>query len=122
MKLVQQVCDGCDVCARYREKVPRKKWGQPPFSTIPGHTVYADVVGPVVTGLGNYKYLHCMVDSATRMGDVLPLKAVKSAGVIRALTQWQKRHGQISVLVTDNASYYASRAVKKWCEAQGISH
>ena len=75
-----------------------------------------------MTGLGNFKYLHCMVDSATRMGDVLPLKAVKGAGVVRALEQWQRRHGKIAVLVTDNASYYASRVVKRRCEAQGICH
>ena len=121
-RIVKEVCRSCETCARFRSKMPKRDWGQPPFSLTPGHTIYADVVGPVVTGTGGFKYIHCIVDSATRMGDAMPLRSVRGAGIVKALERWKRRLGAISVLVTDNASYYASRVVRQWCEDNGVSH
>lgn len=121
-RLVKRIVQECEICARFRPAVPRRPWGQPPFSKIPGHTVFADVIGPLPVGRGGIRYLHCIIDSATRVADAVPLKTTQSTGIIRALNRWLKQRGPISVLVSDNAAYYSSVDLADWCWSHDVRH
>ena len=121
-KMVRKVCHECEICAKFRVRVPHVKWGQPPISLMPGHTLYADVVGPLKTGLGGAKYIHCLIDSATRMGNAMKLRSTGSKQMIRGMDLWIKKYGHFKRLVTDNAPYYRSEEFKKWCGDHAVSH
>ena len=81
--LVKQVCAQCEVCAHFKSMPNNLFCGQPPFSLTPGHTIHADVIGPLTTGQGVFRYIHCIVHSATRMCAAFPMRTPTSSGVIR---------------------------------------
>ena len=119
-KLVKEICATCEICAKFRQPMKRREWSQPPFSVIPGHTLFLDVVGPLIPGRGGVQYIQCIVDSATRMSAAIKVRRVTTANVIRGLEGWIDRFGKFKVMVTDNASYYTSNELQKWCEARQI--
>ena len=119
-KLVKEICATCEICAKFRQQMKRREWSQPPYSTVPGHTLYLDVVGPLIPGRGGVQYFQCIVDSATRMSAASKMRRITSANVIRALEGWIDKFGKFSVMVTDNAPYYSSDELRKWCEARRI--
>ena len=108
-RMVKKVCEMCKVCAKFRHFRAKAKFGQPPFSLELGHTLYGDVVGPLPRGKGGALYIHCLVDSATRMGDAVRMRTVTTASIIKAVRHWMMRHGQCSVLMIDNAALHLSR-------------
>ena len=107
-RMVKKVCEMCEVCAKFRQDQAHAKYGQPLFSLEPGHTIFADVVGPLVRGRGGIQHIHCLVDSATRMGDAMKFRVVNTGSVIRALRRWISKYGKPIVLMTDNAAYHTS--------------
>ena len=67
-EIVRDICATCEICAKYRDPMMHLDFGQPSFLLEPGHTVFTDVLGPVVPGRGGVQYIQCIVDSATRVG------------------------------------------------------
>ena len=67
-------------------------------------------------------YIHCMVDSATRLGDAMRMRDTSTASVLRAFQHWIQKNGPFTVLVTDNAAYYASEEMARWCESKEVAH
>ena len=125
--MVRKVCQQCAVCALFRPLFPKRRLGQPPYSLIPGHTVYADLVGPLPdvhrdTVEKPFCYIQSIVDSATRLYGATPLQSTDSAGALVGLDLWIQEHGEISVLVTDNGPTYRSKEVDDWCEEHGVQH
>ena len=120
--LVKQVCAQCEVCAHFKSMPNNLFWGQPPFSLTPGHTIHADVIGPLTTGRGGFRYIHCIVDSATRMCAAYPMRTPTSSGAIRNFCAWIRKYGRFSVLFTDNASYYDSDILNRWLQEHEIEH
>ena len=117
---IRKIIMGCKVYARFRRVWPRGPLGQPPFSLEPGHTVYMDFIGPVTAGRGGVRYIFSIVDSCTRMGGAWKFKATGSQNVITGLQRWTSRYGPISRIVSDNAAYFTSDELKRWCEQKGI--
>ena len=122
MEIVKEVCSECEICAKFRPERPRSKWHSVLYSEEPGEVIYADVIGPLPTGRGGFKYIHCIVESLTKMSKTKILKVVDSVKVIEAFESWMKDYGSIKTLVTDNASYYSSEMMSKWCKEKGIIH
>ena len=91
------------------------------MSLKPGHTLYADIVGPFPLQQG-FEYIQCVVDSASRRVDAVAVRSTDSNEAIRALNSWRDRHGDFAVLVTDNASTYQSEQFRAWCRDLGIMH
>ena len=120
--MVQEVCDTCEICAQFRNQCPRAPYGRPFFSLDPGHTVFSDVIGPLPRGKGGALYIHCMVDSATGLGDAMQMRDTSTASILRAFQHWIRKNGIFTVLVTDNATYYACEEMASWCEANGVDH
>ena len=112
----------CEVCAKFRQKRAHIRYGQPPFSLEAGHTLFGDVVGPLPKGKGGVQYIHCLIYSATRVGDAMKLKKITSLFMIKALQRWIRRYGNCKVLVTDNAAYSTSVQFAGWCVSNSIQH
>ena len=102
-EMVKKVCDLCEVCEQFRHPRSRAPFGQPFFSLGPEHTVFGDVIGPFPRGKGGAIYIHCIVDSATRLGDAMRLQDTTTTSVLRAFQRRIRRNGHFRVLVTDNA-------------------
>ena len=119
---MQEACDTCEVCAQFRNQCPRAPHGQPFFSFDPGHTVFADVIGPLTRGKGGALYIHCMVDSATRLGDAMRMRDTSITTILRVFQHCIRKNGLFTVLVTDNAAYYASEETASWCKSNGVDH
>ena len=121
-EMVQKVCKLCEICAQFRHRRAKAPFGQPFFSSEPGHTIFDDVVGPLPMGKGGMRYIQCMVNSATRLGDAMKLRDVSAVFILKALQRWVRRNGLVKVLVTDNATYYAATEVCNWCKSNVIEH
>ena len=119
-KLVKEICATCEVCAKFRQQMKRREWSQLPYSTVPGHTLYLDVVGPLIPRRGGVRYIQCIVDSATRMSAASKMRRITTANVIRALEGWIDKFGRFTVMVIDNAPYYSSDELREWCEARQV--
>ena len=121
-RLVDKICKTCEICAKFRPEVARSKWRPVLYSDNPGEILYLDVIGPLSTGRGGFKYIHCIVDSTTRLSQADKLKIVNSGKIISILNGWIRRQGIMGTIVTDNASYYASEELNQWCEKMNINH
>ena len=121
-RIVDKICRTCEICTKFRPEVARSKWHPVLYSENPGEVIYMDVIGPLPTGRGGFKYIHCIVDSATRLSQADKLKVVNSAKIVSILKEWIRHHGNIGTIVTDNASYYASEELKQWSDKMDIKH
>ena len=122
MRIVKKVCDMCEICAKFRQELPRSKWRPVLYSENPGEVVYADVIGPLPTGRGGFKYIHCIVDSATRMSRATKMRVTHSKKIISVFESWVQDCGLMKILVTDNAPYYISNEMARWCFKRDITH
>ena len=122
MRIVKKVCDMCEICAKFRQELPRSKWKPVLYSENPGEVVYADVIGPLPTGRGGFKYIHCIVDSATRMSRATKMRVTHSKKIISVFESWVQDCGLMKILVTDNAPYYISNEMAQWCFKRDITH
>ena len=120
--MVKDICNMCEICMKFKEPVRHLDWGQPPFSLVPGHTLFADVLGPLVPGRGGVRYVQCVIDSVSRLSMAFKMKSVSSEGVIQGFERWISKHGPIRVFVTDNASYYSSEMMDEWCKEHNVRH
>ena len=112
----------CEICAKFRQELPRSKWKPVLYSGNPGEVVYADVIGPLPTGRGGFKYIHCIIDSATRMSKATRMRVTHSKKIISVFGSWVQEYGLMKVLVTDNAPYYISDEMAQWCLKRNITH
>ena len=108
-KMVKEVCDTCEVCAQFRNQCSRAPYGQPFFSFDPGHTMFGDVIRPLPRGKDGAMYIHCIVESATHLGDAMWMGDTSTTSVLRAFQHWIRKNGLFKVLVTDNVAYYTSK-------------
>ena len=122
MKTVKKIVGMCEICAKFRGEFPRSAWHPLLYSEVPGEVVYADVIGPLMPGRGGVKYIHCIVDSASRLSSVTKMKNTSSARILKILDDWVQQRGPIKTLVTDNAAYYSSEDMAEWCEQKNITH
>ena len=113
MEIVKKICNECEICAKFRPERPRSKWHAVQYSEKPGEVIYADVIGPLPTGRGGFRYIHCIVESLTKISKTKILRGVDSIKVIEAFESWMQDYGPIKTLVTDNASYYSSEMMDK---------
>ena len=112
----------CELCAKFRQELPRSKWKPVLYSENPGEVVHADVIGPLPTGRGGFKYIHCIIDSATRMSKATRMRVTHSKKIISVFESWVQDYGLIRILVTDNAPYYISDEMAQWCLKRNITH
>ena len=119
---VQEVVKLCLTCARFRRVLPRGQMGQPPYSLTSGHTVFCDVIGPLSGGIRGIRYIICVIDSITRVGDAMGVRIINGGTVYRMWDRWVEKYGQMSVVVTDNASYFRSNVVKDWTRDRNVEH
>ena len=87
---------------------------------MPGHTIYVDFVGPLVPGRFGVRYVHCIVDSAMRVGDAYPSACTDTSAVLRALERWSAERGYPKRIVADNAAYYESAEMGDWCHKHRV--
>lgn len=83
--MVRQVWKRCEVCAQFRDRRVNAPFGQPFLSLEPGHIVFEDVIGPSPGGKGGAQYIHCLVDSATRLGDAMGMRDTSTTSIFQAL-------------------------------------
>ena len=121
-KLVDEVVQDCQICARFKKVHPRGPWHQPPYSLVPGHTVYMDLIRPLERGRFGMKYIQCIVDTATRFGGAWRWRTSTGRNVVKGLNEWVKYKGPIKRIVTDNAPYIISEEMKEWCEENHVTH
>ena len=110
-RMVKNVCKLCEVCAQFHHRRANAPFGEPFFNLEPGHTIFEDVVRPLPMGKGGARYIHCLVDSATRLEDVMKMRDTSANSILRALQQWVRQNGFFKVLVTDNVAYYPAAEV-----------
>ena len=100
--------------------MPRGPLGTPPYAGVPGHTLYSDVIGLVLPGVGGRQYIITMIDSCTRMAMAKAVKRITSHAVLSVCREWRALHGPFKVLVLDNASYNRGRSLVSELKRDGV--
>lgn len=85
MGIVKRIVGMCEICAKFKGEFPRSEWHPLLYSENPGEVVYTDVIGPLPPGRREVIYIHCMINSATRMAKVLKIKIASTSKIIRIL-------------------------------------
>lgn len=119
-KLIAEVLKACPVCSKFRVKGRRAAWGQPPTSVTPGECVVMDVIGPLVPGRGGVQYVHCLIDSCTRLGEAHVYKNVSAQNMVQSLQAWVAKHGVMKLLYSDGASYNDAYVMNQWCKHNNV--
>ena len=114
-KIVQKVVSRCTVCTYFRQVVPHGPLGQPVHSIEPRKVVYVDAIGPLIKGRRGIRFIFSIIDSATRCAESTLCKKMTASNVVRALEKWISIRGQVGMIMSDNASYFHSKIVKRWC-------
>ena len=52
----------------------------------------------------------------------MKIRDTTTASILQALQQWVRRNGLLKVLITDNATYYASSELRDWCTERSTKH
>ena len=120
LKQCQDVVWTCLTCAKFRRVMPRSERGAPPFSETPGHTIYADFIGPILGGARGQKHVCSVIDSCTRVAHAKVSRVENAGALIRTLQEWVTLHGPFKVLVLDNASYNSGLAVIRKSQEWGF--
>ena len=84
--------------------------------------MFGNVIGPLPQGNGGAIYIHCMADSATRLGDAMRMRDTSTTSILRAFQHWIRMNGHFKVLVMDNAAHYKLEEMMTWCEANEVEH
>ena len=121
-RVVKVVVDKCDVCTFFRTAIPIGPMGQPISSSRSGEVVYQDAIGPVTPRRRGVRFLLSIIDYATRVADVTVWGSMRASNVTKALDRWVSEKGPVKMIVTDNASYFASKRVRNWCSLHAVSH
>lgn len=122
MRIVKKICNMCKIYAKFRQEFPRSEWQSLLYFEKPGEIVYEDVIGLLPPRRGGVKYIHCIIDSATRVAKDSKLKVLNTRNIIKIFEYWMQECGLIQILVTDNAPYYASQEIRCWCSQYNIAH
>ena len=81
----------------------------------PMNRVAIDTIGPLPEdGLGN-KYIITIIDSFTRLVELIPSKDTGAISAANALIQWICRYGIPSQIVCDNGTQYANELIETLC-------
>lgn len=70
--------------------------------------MYVDVIGPLPLVRGGAKYIHCIVDKATRIATVNEMKTINFARIIDFFEAWIKLQGRIRIVLTDSVVHSSS--------------
>ena len=120
LKKCKEICGRCKVCAYFKRVMPRGPLGTPPYAGERRHTLYSDVIGPVLPGQGGRQYIITMIDSCTHMAMAKAVKKISSHAVLTVCREWKALYGSFKVLVLDNASYNRGRTLVSELQEDGV--
>lgn len=88
IRLVKRIYDECEIYAKFHQEYPRFEWQSVLYSEMPKEVMYADVIGLLPPGHGGVKYIHCIVDSVTRLAKASNLKTLYTKNIIKVFEYW----------------------------------
>jgi len=120
MEMVRR-CDKCQRFAKLQTNPPTE------LSSVSSPWSFAqwgvDIVGPMPTGKGNYRFLVAVVDYFTKWAEARPLMTI-TTGAIKSFL-WKAiicRFGIPHALVIDNGTQFDCKPFQDWCAEVKIWH
>ncbi|CAL8136546.1 unnamed protein product [Orchesella dallaii] len=113
----------CDVCQKFKSENMKIRGllGEVPLAKHVFETVYLDFIGPLQSSRSaRNKYCLVLVDQLTSWVELKPMPCGTSKRVINFIEEIFCRFGFPKVILTDNASYFISNAMKQFCKEWGI--
>jgi hypothetical protein len=91
------------------------------ISTIAAHHIDIDIVGPLTTAQGNYKYVVVAVEYFIKWIEAKPLVTIAAAGLRRLFWQNIICHFKVSRKITvDNVKQFNCHIFKDFCHQMGV--
>lgn len=85
--------------------------------------VHLDIVGPLPTVRGGFKYLFTLVDRYSRFPMAIPLRSATTSAIINSMVdKWISIFGLPQTLTTDQGSIFMSNSFKQFLCKYQISH
>lgn len=117
---VEKAVRRCWICARFRRKKIPASFGHIDDPMTPGEFISLDVIGPLATSVGNFKYILTCIDHLTRLGGAYPLRTPSARAILSKLEQWIDEKRWPLKLLVDSASYFYSQEFRGWAAEHGI--
>lgn len=95
---------------------------QPVVSRSPWECVAVDVMGPFPRSPRGNQYLLVVTDHFSKWVELFALRSLTSKRIWSCLMETFTRFGFPAKLISDNATYFASKVFRDSCAALGIQH
>ena len=116
-------CKSCDKCQKVNKSGVRKAPIQKhPILTHPFESIAVDLVGPLPTVKGVYRYILTSICLASKWPYAIPLKSITAEAVAEGLINIFARTGLPMSILTDQGSHFNSRLHKELCNMLVIRH
>jgi len=115
--------NNCEVCKRAKAYTPPAKKGSLPKQNDvePREFVSIDIVGPVESAPGGFRYIVTMVDHATRWLQAVPVTDITSKTVAKVFVEnWVLQYGPPRYVHSDNGKQFIAKIFKDMCQSHNI--
>lgn len=114
----------CEICHQFKSENQKKKglMGNVPIATSVFETVYIDFIGPLPTSKSRNKYCLVLVDQLSGWVELKGMACSTSKKVIDYLEETFCRFGVPRFLISDNATYFVSKNMRRFLKEWNVKH
>ncbi len=106
-------CHTCQIVGKPNQSISPAPLCPIPVVGEPFERVILDCVGPLPRTKSGHKFILTMMCSNTRFPEAVPLRTIKTKGVLQALTKFFSTFGLPKVVQTDQGTNFMSRYLNK---------
>ncbi len=115
-------CHTCQIVGKPNQSISPAPLCPIPVVGEPFERVILDCVGPLPRTKSGHKFILSMMCSNTRFPEAVPLRTIKTKGVLQALTKFFSTFGLPKVVQTDQGTNFMSRLFKQVLSQLNIKH
>ncbi len=115
-------CHTCQIVGKPNQSISPAPLCPIPVVGEPFERVILDCVGPLPRTKSGHKFILTMMCSNTRFPEAVPLRTIKTKGVLQALTKFFSTFGLPKVVQTDQGTNFMSRLFKQVLSQLNIKH
>lgn len=115
-------CHTCQLAGKLNQVIPAAPLKPIPVVGEPFEHVIVDCVGPLPKTKSGNQYLLTMMCTATRYPEAIPLRSLKTHGIVKALVKFFSTFGLPKCIQTDQGTNFMSRIFAQVMTELGVNH
>jgi hypothetical protein len=121
IEAIKGYVDSCEKCQINKSTNQYNKADMKPiYATRPGQIVVTDIMGPIPTSGGKFKYILTVSDHFTKYVEFFAMESTSAEETARKVMEYVCRHGVMESLLSDRGTNYQSRLMQELLEQLDI--